>query len=79
MNISDLKLIKRILQEKLATSNDESMDAHIAIILSEIEGKLVTQPRPTCKVCGKLFNDLDMKVIGSLPHNLCSACFTSNA
>lgn len=45
MEKSDWKLIKEALQEKMIRSNTESVDAQIAIILSEIEGKLVDKPK----------------------------------
>ena len=32
-----------------------------------------------CKICKMEFSDLDMKLEGSRPKDICCACFTSNA
>jgi hypothetical protein len=81
MKINDWKLIKEALQEKLINSNSESVDAHISIVLSEIEGMIVSHSmlKGNCRVCGNQFRDIDQKVRGSLPVGICSTCFTSNA
>ena len=75
MTYDDWKLIKDVLQKEMMQSNDESYDAKIAMILVEIEGHLAAK----CRICRRPFNELDMKVAASRPHDVCVACFTSNA
>lgn len=71
----DWMLIKDVLQKEMMQSNDESYDAKIAMILVEIEGHIGGK----CRICSRPFNDLDMRVAASRPHDVCVACFTSNA
>jgi hypothetical protein len=80
MTTSDWEVIKDALQYKMMSSNSESLDSQIAIMLGEIEGILeAARPTGNCIVCKKPFNDLDMKTRkGRLVH-ICVACFTSNA
>lgn len=80
MNKTTLLHIKKCLQERLVHSTSEVDDLETAVALSEIEGELAKKTHywVNCKGCNQQKHErIELK--SSLPENLCSACFTSNA
>ena len=62
MEITDLKHIKKVLQERIMSmQTTEADDSHSAIILSEIEGKL-SQPTKKITTAKQIIEDVDNKI-----------------